>query len=41
VALSWSLMDALACGCTVLASGTPPVCEMITDGRNGLVLDFF
>lgn len=39
--LSWSLMDALACGCTVLASGTPPVREMITDGRNGLLFDFF
>jgi glycosyltransferase involved in cell wall biosynthesis len=39
--LSWSLMDALACGATVLASDTPPVREMITHGRNGLLTDFF
>ena len=39
--LSWSMMDALACGCTVLASDTEPVREMIEDGRNGLLCDFF
>ena len=39
--LSWSLMNALSCGCTVLASDTSPVREMITDGRNGLLVDFF
>jgi glycosyltransferase involved in cell wall biosynthesis len=39
--LSWSCMDALACGCTVLASDTPPVREMITHGRNGLLAGFF
>lgn len=39
--LSWSLMDALACGCTVLASDTPPVREMIEHGHNGLLADFF
>ncbi len=39
--LSWSLMDALACGTTVLASNTPPVREMIRDGHNGLLTDFF
>lgn len=35
------LMDALACGCMVLASDTPPVREMIQDGRNGLLRDFY
>lgn len=38
--LSWSLMDALACGCTVLASDTPPVREMIRPGENGLLAGF-
>jgi len=31
--LSWSLMDALACGCTVLASRTAPVVEMIATAK--------
>jgi glycosyltransferase involved in cell wall biosynthesis len=39
--LSWSLMDALACGTTVLASDTEPVREMIEHGQNGLLADFF
>ena len=39
--LSWSLMNALACGTTVLASDTAPVREMIRHEENGLLIDFF
>jgi glycosyltransferase involved in cell wall biosynthesis len=39
--LSWSLMNALACGCTVLASDTAPVREMVDEGRNGRLCGFF
>ncbi|HEY7117885.1 MAG TPA: glycosyltransferase [Tepidisphaeraceae bacterium] len=39
--LSWSMMDALSCGAVVLASATAPVKEMIQDGQNGLLADFF
>jgi glycosyltransferase involved in cell wall biosynthesis len=35
--VSWSLFNALACGCVVLASDVPPVREVIDPGVNGLV----
>jgi glycosyltransferase involved in cell wall biosynthesis len=39
--LSWSLLNALACGATILASATAPVREMIQPGMNGVLFDFF
>jgi glycosyltransferase involved in cell wall biosynthesis len=39
--LSWSILDAMSCGCTVLASDTAPVREILRHGENGLLCDFF
>lgn len=39
--LSWSLLNALSCGATVLASGTAPVREIIQHEVHGLLCDFF
>ena len=38
--LSWSLLEAMSCGCLVLASDTPPVHEVLSHGENGFLTPF-
>lgn len=39
--LSWSFIEAMACGCVIIASDTPPVMDFLEAERNGITVKFF
>ena len=39
--LSWSLLEAMAIGCCIVASDTAPVKEVIQNNFNGILVDFY
>ena len=39
--LSWSLLEAMAAGCCIVASDTSPVREVLSDGETAVLVDFF
>lgn len=39
--LSWSLLEAMSAECAIVASGTTPVREALTEGETGMMVDFF